>query len=281
MKNKLTRTYIIICITLFILCLLGISIINSDKEEVIVEEEIEEVETKEKIELISYNNFDWQNLSGTDIKIYEDDNYTSMFGIDVAAHQDIVDWNKVKQSGAEFAYIRLGYRGATEGKLNVDEQFENNYTNAKAAGLLVGVYWYSQPINEEEAIEEANFVIETLNGRDLDFPIAYDFEETYLSDQYSRIHYTNKNERSSMALAFCQTMSANGYETILYTNNYWAKTYYDWDILKDYQIWYAEFYSDYPDFDMPIVMWQYTDEGYVDGIERNCDFNIMFIKKNG
>lgn len=275
MLNNISKSTTLLCLFIISLCLFGYYLVDK-----ITSPELT-IENQEIIDDGTYDNYDWNKLSGETIKTYEDDNYTSMFGIDVAAHQDYIDWKKVKEDGVQFAYIRLGYRGALEGKLNIDEQFENNYKNAKAAGLKVGVYWYSQPVSELEAIAEADFVYEVLNGREIDLPIGYDFEETMFAYEYSRMHGMSKNDCTAMAIAFCTQMKSYGYDSILYSNMYWADNNYNWDILDDYLVWYAQYDCEYPEFDRPLVMWQYSDNSYINGINRNCDLNIMFVKKNG
>lgn len=228
---------------------------------------------------VKYTGYDFNLLNNYPYYTYEDDNYTSMFGIDVAAHQETIDWKKVKEAGVEFAFIRLGYRGASEGKLNVDLEFEYNYKNAIKNDIKVGVYWYSQPINEIEARQEAQFVLDVLNNRHLDFPIAYDFEETILDDELSRMHYTNKEDRTKMALAFCEEIEKANKEVMLYTYLYWAENYYDWSLLDKYPVWFAQ-YEEKPQFDRPFIIWQYSDNGNIDGINKPCDLNIMFIAKD-
>ena len=270
MYDRLSKSTTFISILLIGICLLGYFLVNT------ITSEPEQV-VEQEIKITPYQDYDWSNLKGEEIKTYSDKNYTSMFGIDVAAHQDVIDWNKVKEAGVEFAYIRLGYRGAIEGKLNIDGQFEYNYKNAKAAGIKVGIYWYSQPVSELEAMAEANFVIDVLANREIDLPIAYDFEETMFADEYSRIHGMSKNNCTAMALAFCNEMSRNNYKTILYCNQYWADECYDWSILDKYQVWYAQYDVDYPQFDKQMVMWQYSDSGQIPGISKDCDLDIMFI----
>lgn len=271
MYERLSKSTTFICLLLLSVCLLGMFLVNSiTSEPAVIEEDNDQID-----EL--YTNYDWDKLSGDLVKTYQDDNYTSIFGIDVAAHQDVIDWKQVKEAGVEFAYIRLGYRGALEGILHVDEQFENNYAGALANGIKVGVYWYSQPVSELEAIAEADFVIDTLANRHLDLPIAYDFEETEFANEYSRIHGMSKNDCTAMAIAFCNEMYRHNYETILYSNKYWADECYDWSILKRFNTWFAQYDVDYPDFDKPMVIWQYSDNGYIPGINRNCDLNIMFM----
>lgn len=268
MQKPQTKTLILLTIlTLF--CVIETiyvhSILFTKKPEVI------------KPDIIPYTNYDYRCFKGKEYLTYEDENYTSLFGIDVAAHQDIIDWQKVKAVGVDFAYIRLGYRGATEGKLNTDLQFEYNYKNAKENNILVGIYWYCQAINVDEAIKEAEYVLDVLDNRDLDLPIAFDFEETFLSEiEPSRMHDLDSKQRTDIARAFVEYMKENNQEVIIYTNLLWARDYYDNDFLSKQKIWFAQ-YSDIPELDLPFMIWQYTDLGYVNGIDRNVDLNIMFI----
>lgn len=239
-----------------------------------VKEDMENME-----EFVPYTGYDFNKLSNYPYYKYEDANYTSLFGIDVSAHQETIDWEKVKDAGVEFAYIRLGYRGAVEGKLNVDLEFERNYSQAVKNGIKVGVYWYAQPVSIEESRQEAQFVLDVLGGRHLDFPIVYDFEETELPDELSRMHGMSKNDRTKMAIAFCEQIKTAGQDVMLYTYLYWAENYYEWYLLEKYPIWFAQ-YDSYPQFERPFMMWQYTDEGHIDGIEPKCDLDIMFILKD-
>ena len=108
---------------------------------------------------------------------YEDDGYTSRFGVDVSRHQGAIDWKKAREAGVTFAFIRIGYRGyGKEGTLNLDQRFEENIVNAQKEGIDVGVYFFSQAINEEEAREEAEFVLDALEGYELQLPVVYDPE---------------------------------------------------------------------------------------------------------
>lgn len=114
---------------------------------------------------------------------YMDDEYEYRLGVDVSRHQGWIDWEKVKAAGYEFAIIRVGYRGyGEEGLVCLDEQFDTNIQNAQAAGLDVGVYFFAQAINEEEAKEEAKFVLEHIAGYELQLPVVYD-PESILGDE--------------------------------------------------------------------------------------------------
>ena len=113
---------------------------------------------------------------------YDDDRYEIRHGVDVSHHQGEIDWNKVKNAGFDFAFLRIGFRGyGEEGTLNPDKQFNANYSGAKNAGLDVGIYFFAQAVNEKEAVEEADYVLELLGGRKLDLPIVYD-PESILDD---------------------------------------------------------------------------------------------------
>lgn len=271
MENLKTKTLILLVIMTIFCVYFTIYTFKTlnPKTEVIVQEEF-----------IPYSNYDFSKLRNKPYYAYDDDNYSSMFGIDVAAHQEKINWQKVKITGVDFAYIRLGYRGATEGKLNTDFEFERNYLGATNNNIKVGVYWYCQAINTKEAIEEAQYVLDVLNDRHLDLPIAFDFEETYLStSEVSRIHDLTKTERTNIAKAFVEYMNLHNQEVIIYTNLDWVDNYYENDFLSNQKIWFAQ-YSEQPQLDLPFMIWQYTDRGYVKGVDRNLDLNIMFIQKS-
>ena len=270
LNKKTTRAFIYsIFVILFAAVNIGYSLYN----------EMLKYQVK-KSDVIPYTDYDFSNLKGKEILSYEDDKYYSMFGIDVSAHQDKIDWQKVKEAGVEFAYIRLGYRGAEKGILKPDEEFERNYEEARKQGIKVGIYWYSQPLQSNEAIEEARHVLRVLNGRHLDLPIVYDLEETYLEDRPSRIAHLDPYQRTICAKDFMKVINnESDYSTMIYTNLYWAENYYNWYMLQGVDIWYAQ-YSSYPQFNQPIKMWQYSETGHIDGIDGYVDLDIMFIQKS-
>ena len=273
--NKSKIKYAIIAILIILLFVATIALATSSNKGSEISEE------PEQIVIVPYTDYDWSKLSKDNNHYkYEDENYTSMFGIDVAAHQETIDWKKVKEAGVEFAYIRLGYRGAVEGILHTDLEFEKNYRGATENGIKVGVYWYAQPANIQEIVEEAKYVISVLNNRQLDLPIVFDFEETEFSDgSISRMHGMSGSERTKMAVTFCNEILKNHYDVMIYTNLYWAETFYNWKELEDYPVWYAQ-YATYPNFNRPLVMWQYDDNGHIDGIDRSVDLDLLFIRKS-
>ncbi len=226
---------------------------------------------------LTLHDYDWTKLDNSSPYYhYEDDKYRSLVGIDISSHQEDVDFKKVKDSGVDFVYLRLGYRGYVNGKISIDKYFETNYKNAKEAGLQVGVYFFSQAIDEKEAMEEAFFTLENIVNKKIDLPIVYDLEEIDYDD--SRIKDISGEQRSNNAMSFIQKVTENGYEGMIYTNLYWSTEFFDLHQILNYDIWFAQ-YSDEPDFIYPFKIWQYSDNGIVDGINYPVDLNIMFIEK--
>ena len=210
---------------------------------------------------------------------YSDEHYDSSFGIDVSEFQDDIDWKKVAADKVEFAFIRIGRRGATTGLLYEDEKFLANYNGAKENNLKVGVYFFSQAINEKEANEEAEWVIEHLQGKDINFPIVYDCEEVFLEDEEARIMSVDKQQITANVLSFMNRLKKDGYEGMIYTYPYWADELYDMEQLQDYPIWLAVYDTSEPVFSHPFQIWQYSNKGSINGISEPTDLNIMFIPK--
>jgi len=206
---------------------------------------------------------------------YKDNVKASLTGIDVSKWQYDVNWKKVAAAGVDYAIIRLGYRGtAAAGKTAMDPYFEQNIKGALDAGVQVGVYYFTQAITVEEAIEEANIVIDAIKGYNVTFPIVYDTE--YRED--GRANDLSNAERTACAKAFCDTILAAGYTPAVYSSTNWAVLDVDLEGLKGYDFWYA-YYGAPEDIYMPyeFSMWQYTDSGRVDGIETAVDLNISFV----
>ena len=208
---------------------------------------------------------------------YDDPN--ARLGVDVSEYQGEIDWAQVKAAGVDFAMLRVGYRGMTQGLLNADAAFERNFTEATDAGLFVGAYFYSQAVTEEEAKEEADFVIRLLNGRKLAYPIAFDWEQSALDgtgDQEShRVYGMTGEQVTKCSVAFCERIREAGYTPCVYTNKHLAYEFFDMSQWRDYDIWYAE-YQKAPSLYYEFRLWQYTDEGSVPGIDGGVDLNICF-----
>ena len=209
---------------------------------------------------------------------YEDDVYTGRLGIDVSHHQGSIDWKKVADQGFEFAILRIGYRGyGKEGKVNPDKKFSEYIKGAKDAGLDVGVYFFAQAVNEEEAVEEANFVIKTLDGQKLDLPVVYD-PESILDDE-ARTDDVSGEQFTKNTVAFTKTIKDAGYEPMVYSNMLWEAFELDLKELPGIPIWYAD-YEPLPQTPYDFTMWQYSNEGSVAGISGVVDLDIQLFAKD-
>ena len=208
-----------------------------------------------------------------DVTLSENAGMDTRKGIDVSKFQGKINWKKVANEDIEFAYMRLGYRGYGSGKIVLDDTFEYNIEKAKAAGLDVGVYFFTEAVNEKEGIEEAEFVLENLKDYKVDLPIVIDVEESASSD--SRTKDLTKEERTDAVIAFCERIKEAGHEVMIYGNTKSFMVMMDNEKLEDYDKWFA--YYKYPlRFPYKMKMWQYTSSAEVDGIEGGVDVNIMF-----
>ncbi len=206
---------------------------------------------------------------------YDDDQYTGITGIDVSEFQGEIDWEAVKNDGIDFVMIRLGYSGSETGKIMPDARFAENIKGARKAGLKVGVYFFSQAITPEEAIEEARYVISHIRGKGVRFPIAFDMEPI---DGTERTANLTDEEKTAIADAFCQVIKRNGHQPVIYGNPRWFRLHIDRSYLSQYDTWLAH-YVDKTGYRKNFVMWQYTDSGVVAGIDGYVDMNIFFKKK--
>lgn len=197
-----------------------------------------------------------------------------LLGVDVSYWQYDVVWPLVKASGMDFAMIRFAWRGSTEGGMEEDSYARINYEKAKAAGLLVGGYFFSQAITPEEAVEEAEFVLEMTKDMELDMPIVFDWEQTG-----GRTADMDPRTLTDCAKAFCETIEAGGREAMVYFNVYYACFGMYLEELTDYGFWLA-MYDSRMDFPYKIDMWQHTDHGSVPGIEGPVDVNIYFLPED-
>lgn len=198
----------------------------------------------------------------------------SLEGIDISSYSGDINWEKVKNSGVDFVIIRIGGRGyGKEGALYTDDKALEYIEGAHNAGLKVGGYFFSQAINVEEAVEEADYVKSILGDIKLEFPVAYDWE--IIKDEDARTDNVSAAEATNCARAFCDRIIEHGYKTMLYSPSRELYFKYDLSRLADIDIWYCE-YSDVPTFYYQFSMWQYSSTGRVDGIDADVDMNICF-----
>lgn len=210
-------------------------------------------------------------LPDGEIQYQENGKIISEKGIDVSKYQGEIDWEKVAADGVKFAFIRVGFRGYGTGAIVLDENFEANIKGATAAGIKVGVYFFSQAINTKEAVEEAEFVLEHIKGYQLDYPVVFDTEDIVNED--SRTEGLTPEELTEITIAFCEAIKDADYTPMIYANLRWFTMSLDLTKLEEYEKWYA-YYDSQMYFPYKISMWQYTESGQVDGINGNVDLNI-------
>ena len=189
-------------------------------------------------------------------------------GIDVSKHNGTVDFKKVKDTGIEFVILRIGYGGSAPVK---DEKFEENYSNARANGLLVGAYIYSYADSTSDITQEKEAVINWLGERHLDLPVFLDLEDAKTSKR-------NKEEITSFATEFCTYIKNKGYKAGIYANKYWLMNKIDVNNLLanvNVTIWLAE-WNNNPTYKGRYSIWQYTSKGNVNGIKGNVDLNYLY-----
>ena len=229
--------------------------------------------------------FHWENGR----LVYDGRAFKTRFGIDVSAYQNrasgeskTIDWDAVRDDGVDFAMVRVGYRGTGQaGTLNQDEFYAENIDGAMAAGLETGVYFFAQAITVEEAIEEADFVIELLRDHEIDGPVAYDWE---MHDSSYRVYGTSPEMATACAIAFCERIKEAGYTPMIYAGQYVSYIKYDQGAISQYLSWYPEYKSDkseklYPTFYYQMDYWQFSSNCYVNGIGGRVDGNLQFIPR--
>ena len=233
----------------------------------------------ELLENVPLHKYDYSRIideNGFKYYLDKEENKISRLGIDVSEYQPEVDWTKVKEAGADFVMIRLGFRGYGEaGNLAEDKMFKKHIEEAQKAGLDVGVYFFSQAINDEEALEEAEFVLERIKDYEMTCPVAYDVEEIKFDE--SRTDSLDAEQFTRNCKIFCEKIKEAGYDTMIYANMKWLAFTLDMEELAVYDKWYAD-YEIVPQNPYEIAMWQYTETGKIPGIEGNVDLNVWFPK---
>ena len=193
----------------------------------------------------------------------------------MSSHQQDIDWELVAANGVEFAMIRVGYRGYTEGEIQPDDYFTQNIEGALAAGLDVGVYFFSQAMDEQEAREEARFVLDKISGYQLAYPVFFDWEKIGADARSDAMDLTSL---TTVTDTFCSEIEAAGYQAGLYFNQQLGYEELHLPSLQGYTFWLAE-YNDTPSFTYDFDLWQYASDGSVDGIDGDVDLNLAFIGK--
>lgn len=196
-------------------------------------------------------------------------------GVDVSEWQGYIsqaNWKKAKNAGIKYAMLRIAW--GHKGNGAADKQFNNNYQNTKANGIPVGVYVYSYADTEAEAREEADYAVSLLAGKKLQLPVCIDVED-------KRIEYLSKTQQAKNIVAFCERVKSRGYTPMLYANQNWLKNKIEYNRIKNYRIWYAQYpyhwsESSKPSYGNHIDIWQYSSSGRVSGLSGNIDMNKAY-----
>ncbi len=225
---------------------------------------------------LEQNTYDYTNLQmkADKMSYYDDGRDVSYLGLDLSKYNGEVDYAALKAEGIDFVMIRLGSRGYGSGQITLDEKFEENITKAIGAGLEVGVYFFSQAITAEEAVEESNFIVQTLANYKITYPIAFDME--YVQNDKARIEALSREEKTAVAKAFLQNTKVAGYHPMIYGTKEWLIREIDLTKLTEYDIWLSQ-QKDVPDYPYKFQMWQYSLKGKIGGVSGDVGLNISFV----
>ena len=215
-----------------------------------------------------YNRYDFQYNRHNYLLLQ---NVESSPGVDVSAHQGEIDWAAVRNSGIEFAIIRLGYRGYGSGKLVEDEYARKNLQGAKEAGLKIGAYFFSQALNIQETDEEIQFMLNLLADVELDMPLVLDWE---IPAEDARTKNMDARTLTDIQLHFCGQMRKMGYQPMIYFNWHQSENLYYLSEMEEYPFWLA-LYQDRMTYPWKVEMWQWTSSGKVPGINGDVDINVF------
>ncbi|MCR5686694.1 MAG: glycoside hydrolase family 25 protein [Lachnospiraceae bacterium] len=222
------------------------------------------------------NEYDLENslINENGFLTYKDSKRESIRGVDLSKYNGTVDFAKLKENGIGFAMLRLGSRGYGTGNITLDEKFVEYAQNAQLAGIQIGAYFYSQAVNETEAVEEANYIVGAVSSFNVRYPIAIDVEK--VKNDEARTDKLTAEERTAIVKMFCDTVKGYGYKPIIYATKDMLVSGLELDTLADYDVWLADetVPTDYP---YRYSMWQYSTKGRIDGITGDIDFDISFI----
>lgn len=240
--------------------------INSERYYVAVSDNVPECE------------YYWDNLETSDSDNWQyfdaDGNIASVRGIDVSKYQGNIEWDKVAAEGVEFAIIRMGFRGMNEGTLELDPYFKKNIEQALENNIKVGVYFFSQAVTEEEAVEEADFVMSAINKYNITYPVVFDTERVTTYD--ARANSLSREDRTKICRTFCEAVKNRGYKPMIYANTKYMFMGIDLEELADYDKWFAYYGSDIT-FPYNFQMLQYSESGTIPGVPGKTDLNISFV----
>lgn len=227
---------------------------------------------------LNKNTFDFTKMEEkAGLKRYmENGKKISYVGVDISKQNGSVSFEGLKAAGIDYVMIRLGGRGYSTGQISLDEKFKENIEAAIEEGLDIGIYFYSQAINQEEAIQEVNFVIQNLEPYKghVKYPVAFDME--FVANDEARIDGLSREDRTNIATSFLEGVKAAGYIPMIYGDKEWLIKEIDLAKLQNYDVWLTQ-ETDIPDYPYQYAMWQYSTKGVVNGIKGSANLNICFI----
>lgn len=227
---------------------------------------------------LTKNTFDFTKMEDkAGLKRYmENGRKTSYVGVDISKHTGSVSFPRIKAAGIDYVMIRLGSRGYSTGQITLDENFKENIEGAIEAQLDIGVYFYSQAITQDEAIQEANFVVQNLESyrAHIKYPVA--FNMGFVSNDKSRIEGLSREDKTAVTASFMEGVRAAGYVPMIYGDKEWLIKEIDMTKLQDFDVWLSQ-EEEIPDYPYRYSMWQYNTDGVVNGIDGGADLNICFI----
>lgn len=227
---------------------------------------------------LTKNTYDFTKLEDkAGLKRYmENGKKISYVGVDISKQDGDVNFTSVKAAGVDYVMIRLGGRGYSTGQIALDENFKKNIEGAVEAGLDIGIYFYSQAISQEEAVQEANFVIQNLEPykANVKYPIALDME--FVANDTARIEGLSKEDKTNIATSFLESVKTVGYVPMIYGDKEWLIKEIDLTKLQGYDIWLAQ-EEDLPDYPYQYTMWQYSTDGVLNGVTGEANLNICFV----
>lgn len=200
----------------------------------------------------------------------------SYVGVDLSKQNGDVNFASVKAAGVDYVMIRLGGRGYSSGQITLDENFKKNMDGAVEAGLDIGVYFYSQAISQEEAAQEAAFIIQNLAPyqAQVKYPVALDME--FVANDEARIDGLSKEDKTAIAAAFLEGVKGAGYVPMIYGDKEWLLKEIDLTKLQEYDVWLAQ-EEELPDYPYEYTMWQYATDGVLNGVTGDANLNICFV----
>lgn len=235
--------------------------------------------TKEWVDIdenLERNTYDYDNLKldQSVMRYYENGKSASWLGVDISSNNGEVDFDKLKKAKCDFCMLRVGARGYSSGNIVMDKSFEDNLKGARSAKLDIGVYFCSQAVTKAEAREEADVLLDAIDGYDISYPVVFVMEN--IKDDMARIEALDTKDRTQIAAAFLDEIADAGYTPMIYGDLEWLLTMLDLEALEEYDVWIAEDGSK-PQYPYKFGIWQYDSDGSISGISGDAALSISFV----